>query len=521
MAIRHELTLEDYLAILRRRRWVIIIPTMLAAIGGYALSLYLPKKYVSHTTILVEQPIVPDSYVRPVVSEDLNQRLASMKEQILSRTRLQHLIEQFGLYRKDAMRVPMEELVERLQKSITVTPLSPMAGIRSPELPGFSVDVTMSEARLAQQICTEITSMFMEQDVHARQQQAEDTTQFLAKQLEEAKVKLDDQDAKLAAFQSRHIGELPDDEKTNLSLLTGMNPQVEAATQALNQAQQDKAFTESLLSQQLTASESSKESKDSLTPEQQLRDLQNQLHSLQRHYTKNHPDIVRLKNDIADLQQKLEDTSAQAQPDGGNEQGVRVAINEPPEVRQLRARLQQLDLTIRQRTREREELQRQIKILESKIQSSPTIQQEFKALTREHQTALDFYNDLLKKRNESQMATELEHRQQGEQFRVLDPPSLPEKPSFPIRSLFGLGGLGAGLVLGLGMAQIFELRSKSMWTKEDIEFYLQVPTLALIPSADFAPRKRKATRKDMESEGSYAPLARRPEAMNMNYTVLR
>jgi polysaccharide chain length determinant protein (PEP-CTERM system associated) len=495
MGIRHELTLEAYLAILRRRRWLIIIPTILSAIGGYALSLYLPKKYISHTTILVEQPIVPDSYVRPVVSEDLNQRLASMKEQILSRTRLQHLIEQFGLYKEDAMRVPMEGLVERLRNSITVTSLSPMTGTRSPELPGFSVDVTMREAGLAQQICSEITSMFMEQNVHARQQQAEDTTQFLAKQLEEAKVKLDDQDAKLAAFQSRHIGELPDDEKTNLTLLMGMNPRVETATQSLNQAQQDRAFTQSLLSQQRTTSESSKESKDPVTPEQQIRELQNQLQSLQGRYTKNHPDIVRLKNEIADLQQKVEDTSGQAQPDGKNEQGVRVAISDPPEVRQLRARLQQIDLTIRQRASEREELQRQIKILESKIQSSPMIQQDFKALTREHQSALDFYNDLIKKRNESQMATELERRQQGEQFRELDPPSLPERPSFPIRSLFGFGGLGAGLVLGLGMAQIVEWRSKSIWSKEDIEFYLRVPTLALIPSADFAPRKRKATPK--------------------------
>jgi protein tyrosine kinase modulator len=502
MAIRQELTLEDYLAILSRRRWLIIIAAILGATGGYTLSSILPKCYTSHTVILVERPTVPDSYVKPVVSEDLNQRLASMKEQILSRTRLQHLIEQFGLYRKDATRVPMEELVERLRKSITVTPLSPMAGIRSPELPGFSVDVTMGEARLAQQICTEITSMFMEQNLHVRQQQAEDTTQFLAQQLEEAKVKLDDQDAKLAALQSRYIGELPEDEKTNLTLLMGMTPRVEAATQALNQAQQDKAFTESLLSQQLTASKSSMESKDPLTPEQQLRDLQNKLHSLQGHYTENHPDIVRLKSDIAELQQKLEDAAAhdQTQPNDENEQGVRVAINEPPEMRQLRARLQQIDLTIRQRAHEREELQRQIKILETRIQSSPMIQQEFKALTREHQTALDFYNDLLKKRNESQMATELDRRQQGEQFRVLDPPIVPEKPSFPNRPLFGLGGLGAGLALGLGMAQIFELRDKSMRTKEDVEFYLRAPTLALIPSVDLAAGKRKATRKEMALE---------------------
>jgi uncharacterized protein involved in exopolysaccharide biosynthesis len=170
-----------------------------------------------------------------------------------------------------------------------------------------------------------------------------------------------------------------------------------------------------------------------------------------------------------------------------------VAIGEAPEIRQLRARLQQIDLNIRQRAREREEFQRQIKILESRIQSSPIIQQEFKALTRDYQTALNFYNDLLKKRNESQMATELEHRQQGEQFRVLDPPDLPERPSFPKRRLFALGGLIAGVVSGFAMATMFELRDKSMWTKEDIEFYLRVPTLALIPSADLLAGKRRAS----------------------------
>src|SRR5712671_2477342 len=226
-----ELTLDIYLAILRRRRWLVLIPALLGAVAGYALSFGLPKKYTSHTAVLVEQPTVPDNYVKPVVSEDLNQRLASMQEQILSRTRLQHLVEQFGLYKKDSKRVPMEGFVERLKKSITVTPLNPMPGTRSAELPGFNVDVTLGEARLAQQICTEITSMFMEQNVRLRQHRAEDTTQFLAKQLGEAKAKLDEQDAKLAAFQTRYIGELPEDEKTNLTLLTGMTPQLEAVTQ--------------------------------------------------------------------------------------------------------------------------------------------------------------------------------------------------------------------------------------------------------------------------------------------------
>jgi polysaccharide chain length determinant protein (PEP-CTERM system associated) len=489
MAIHRELTFEDYVAILRRRRWLLIIPTILGAAAGYFLSVILPSRYTSHTMVLVEQPAVPDSYVKPVVSEDLDQRLASMKEQILSRTRLQNLVERFGLQGTNANRVAMEEAIERLRKSITVTALNPMAGTRSAQLPGFSVDVTVGDARLAQQICTVITSMFMEQNLHVRQQQAEKTTQFLGRQLDDAKAKLDEQDAKLAAFQSRYIGELPEDEKTNLTLLTGMTPQLEAATQALNQAQQDKAFTESLLNQQLAAWQSSKGGQNSQSLEQQLRDLQDQLLSKEGHYLEDHPDVVKLKSDIALIQKKLADSSQQVHAQL-NEQQVRVAANEPPEIQQFRARLHQIGLTITQRAHEQQELQRQIKVLQSRIQSSPMIQQEFKALTRDHQTALDFYNDLLKKRNESQMATELERRQQGEQFRVLDPPSLPERPSFPNRRLFGLGGLCAGLALGLGMVQLSELRDKSIRTKRDIEIYLGIPTLALLPLIG-PPKERK------------------------------
>jgi polysaccharide chain length determinant protein (PEP-CTERM system associated) len=506
MAVHRELKLDDYLTIVRRRRWMIVIPALLGAATGYILSLRLPKRYTSHTVILVQQPTVPDSYVKPVVSEDLNQRLASMREQILSRTRLQQLVEHFGLFKTDSgwgpLKVvsrlahkgdvehpPMEDLVKELHKLITVTPLNPMAGTRSAELPGFNVDVTLGEARLAQQVCQEITSMFMEQNLRLRQQQVEETTQFLGKELDDAKAKLDEQDAKLAAFQSRHIGELPEDENTNLTLLAGMTPQLQAATQGLNQAQQDKVFTESLLDQQLGAWRASKGGQSSQTVEQQLRELQDQLLSKQGHYTELHPDVVKLKKDIASLQKLANaSTNVDAQP---NEQQRRAAADEPAEIQQFRARLHQIELTIAQKKHEQEEFQRQIKILQARIQSSPIIQQQFKGLTRDHQTALDFYNDLLKKRNESQMATELERRQEGQQFRVLDPPSLPERPSFPKPTLFGLGGLAAGLILGLAMVQFSESYDKSMRTKQDVELYLGGPALALISSMDAAQKRKK------------------------------
>jgi len=493
MIKQKELKLEDYLAILRRRRWLLILPAILGAVVGYALSLALPAQYTSHTVVLVESPTVPDSYVKPVVSEDLNQRLASMQEQILSRTRLQHLVEEFGMYKEDVNKVPMEVLVARLQKSITVKPLNPTQGTQPMGLPGFNVDVTLGVPWLAQRICTEITSMFMEQSLRLREQQAEDTTQFLGAQLQEAKSKLDEQDAKLADFQSRYVGDLPENEQNNLTLLMGLSPQLEAGTQALNQAREEKAFVESMLNQQVAAWESSQKGQNPETLEQQLAKEQEQLLSLRARYTDEHPDVAKLKTDIAELQKRIQETATKKQKDPV-EQEAKASSIEPLEIQQLRAQLHQAELAVSQKQNEQAHLQAQLNRLQGRLQLSPKIQQEFKYLTRDYQTALEFYNDLLKKRNESQMATELEHRQQGEQFRVLDAPSFPERPSFPNRPLFGFGGLGAGLLLGVGLVQLTELRDKSIRSKEDIETYLRLPTLAQISLMEPGARTKNGNR---------------------------
>ena len=175
-----ELGLNDYISILRRRWPLILTLGILGSVCGYMVSRYLPKRYTSQTLVLVQQPTVPVDYVRPVVSQDITQRMAAMQQQILSRTRLQPIIQQFGLYQKDAARVPEDQLVENLRKAITVSPVLNMAGTGG-GLPGFTVSVTLDDPHLAQQICSSITSMFMEKNLQLRQEQAEDTTQFLGK----------------------------------------------------------------------------------------------------------------------------------------------------------------------------------------------------------------------------------------------------------------------------------------------------------------------------------------------------
>jgi uncharacterized protein involved in exopolysaccharide biosynthesis len=148
---------------------------------------------------------------------------------------------------------------------------------------------------------------------------------------------------------------------------------------------------------------------------------------------------------------------------------------------------------IQERTVKQEEIQRQIKMYQARVQSSPAVEQEYKELTRDFQTALEFYNDLLKKRDQSAMATDLERRQQGEQFRVLDPANLPDKPSFPDKVLFGFGGFGGGLALGIGLAFLMELQDTSLRTERDVESLLNLPVLATVPEIKPWVQKSEAT----------------------------
>ncbi len=500
-----QIATEDAKRVLRRYWWILAITVVAGGTIAMSLATILPKKYTSQTLILVQQPTVPSDIVKPVVTEDLNHRLASMQEQILSRTRLEPIIERFGLYPELRGKVYIEDLVERLRASIVVTPLVSMPGTQSQSLPGFYVNVTFNNPRLGQQICTEITSMFMEQNAHALEQQAARTTSFLSQQLEEAKAKLDAQDAKLAQFKKQYLGSLPEEEQTNLSLLMGMNSQLEANTQALSRAQQDKAFNESLLNQQQANLEASQHQpgKNPETLEQQLNALQDQLTVLQARYTAEHPDVIKIKNSIEEVKKRMAE-EPKTNPSGS--ESVQTPRTEPPQMQQLRAKLRQDELNIADLTKRKAQIQNQIGVLQARVQASPMVEQQFKEMTRNYQSALGFYNELLTKRNNSAMATDLQHQQEGEQFRVLDPPSLPDKPSFPKKSYFLGGGLGGGFALGLGILALIAFSDRSIYTERDVEHCLQLPVLGLIPSLEV---KASAAKSTSQKESDYLAMSTR------------
>ena len=192
--------------------------------------------------------------------------------------------------------------------------------------------------------------------------------------------------------------------------------------------------------------------------------------------------MIKAKHDIASLKKQI--AMSDTQKASAEASKTQKNTLEPREIAQLRATLHNLDQVIEEKAREQEQIKQAIKVYEDRVQSSPAVEQQFKELTRGYQTALDSYNGLLRKRDESAMAAELERKQEGEQFRVLDPANLPDKPSFPNRPLFAVEGLGGGLALGLGIAFLLEMKDSSLKTERDVEFALRLPVLAMIPEIE-------------------------------------
>jgi polysaccharide chain length determinant protein (PEP-CTERM system associated) len=490
-----EMTMEDYAGMLKRRFWLILVCTAGLLAVGVGLSYVISPQYVSQTLVLIEQQKVPEDYVKPVVEENLGERLASMKEQILSRSRIEPIIERFNLY--GGGQSSMDDRVAMTQRAIGIKPIPSAGG----GMPGFYITFKAQDAHTAQQVCGEITSLFVSENLSAREQSAEGTTEFLKQQLADAKRNLDDQDAKLAAFEQRNIGKLPGQTvklgdmslamgSPNESTLQALTTQLDAVTQSLDRLQQNEVFLQALVTQQTHDLGGAEPGSGSTVDERraQLKVLVAQKQELDAQYTPDYPDVVAITRKIADLKAEIARTPAApapaaAAPDPNHP--------DPPHLMELKFQLKSVQQAIVNGKLEQTRIQQRIRAIEAKIEASPLIEEEYKQITRDHETALEFYNTLLKKMNESSMATALEHRQEGEQFRVMDAPNLPDAPSFPNRMVFAGGGLAAGLFLGLLVSALLEYRDTSLRNERDIWAFTKLPTLAILSHIDGLPKPAK------------------------------
>jgi len=475
---------EEYFAIGFRRRWWILLPLFACWATVWGVSWLLPTTYQSEALILVEEQKVPDKFVAPNVNVNLQNRLQSITQQILSRTRLQATIDRFGLYWRPhgitallKSRDPIDQMRSDVKIDLVDSP-----GHRG-EFSAFKIRYSAGSPRLAQQVTNELTSLFVEENERTDRQLSVNTTAFLETQLADARARMEDQEAKVAAFKRTHVGKLPGQLESNVQILAGLQAQLENTQHALDTSNQQRIYLESLL-QQYQSVQAGLGGKDSIL------DMRVRLEDLRSRYTDDYPDVVALKDKIAKAEKLKKETEGELVSSQGIDKATNVVApsagygmlsGSPTEMMQIPSQLKANQLEIQNDQQRVKDLESQIAAYQTRLNLTPETEQELADISRGYDESKSNYDSLLQKQMQSQLATSLEQRQQGEQFRLLDPPSLPNKPSAPNHFRISLGGLILGIVVGSALAAFLELTDVRVRQERDLHGVVPVRVLAGIP----------------------------------------
>jgi len=489
--------------IVRRRHMYFLIPLFLGWLLIWGSSWVIAPLYKSSTLIIVEQPTMPQNYVVPNINDDLQTRLDSMTEQILSRTRLLVIIQKLHLYGSDHSGLTDDQKIASMRKDIN---LELVRDPQKQDVSSFAISYEARDPHLAQKVTAELTELFINENSKARQEESEGTTAFLEKQLEDARQSLSEQEAKVQEFESQHEGALPAQEPSNLAILNGLESQLQSEQDALNTAKQQRVYLEALLEQEKTAQvrvrpggdQTNAAPTDLATIDNQLDTLRAQLADLSSRYTDRYPDVLRLKAQIAKAEatraniiaaQKSATPGPAHASDGLADPGLSATG------RQVQSQLQANQVEISNRESAIENLKARLGEYQGRLNMTPSAQAQLDDLTRGYDQSKENYDDLLKKKEQSEMATSMEEMQQGERFTILDPPSLPSKPDSPNRLKFCGIGLCVGLALGLIVAGGLELFDDRLYSEKEIKSLLPMGVLSDIPSIVNAADEQAAKRR--------------------------
>ncbi|GIU74977.1 MAG: hypothetical protein KatS3mg004_2064 [Bryobacteraceae bacterium] len=519
---RRPLDFEDYIDIVRRHRSWILGPAFLGLVFGVVTAFLWEDSYVARGKIRITPPHIPARFVPGNVGEEMTARINAIAQEIITRSSLQNLIQTYNLYPDDRKRLPMEDVIDKMRRAIGIDNIQSYGRSGAPQYHVFTVSFVYSDRRLAQKICAELIDRFTKQSIESRLNSSRQTTLFLSDQYEAAKRELDEIDARIAVFKSKYFGELPEQEQLVMTRLSGMESALQATTGQLSRAQQDKLQLETQLrdlrDQAAALAQASSQTESPAVAAQRnpkIAELQreierarNSLRVLRESYTDSHPDVRRLVAFIEGREKQLEELmeedrkqqAAAAGAQGKAPSGVVITQGNLDRLRELnsaivrlQAALQAKDMEIDDYNRQINDLKNRIKATQAKLESGASISQEYLQLVRDRELAARRYEELGKKLQESNMATDLVSRGQSETMEVLESPVIPEEPVAPNRPLIIAVGVAIGLAVGIGLASVREIKDTSLKNLKDVRAYTKLTVLGSIPllENDFIVRRRR------------------------------
>ncbi len=488
-----DINIDYYMNLVVRRKWWIIVPVLLSILAGAVYIKITPKSYKANTLILVQAQKVPSSYVKSTVTESLQSRLHTITQQVYSRTNLEKIIKQFDLADNTDNREekPTAKIVENLRRKININ----LRGRGRTQ--AFEISFLWHDPKTVAVVTNAVASQFIEQNLKVREDMAMGTTAFLENESEKMRRKLEAQEKTLELFNKEHKGMLPSERQSSLNILGQLKEELNHLETRI-QSENERAVMLQKQAQmlQIVQMQSSDlfeivSDEEGAMPSEDITYLESQLRQLRLRYTEKHPDVVALKRKISIIQQMFDaDMNEEELPmpepvedSPVSEEDSTDQFDDPMAFQQdqTKFQLETINKNIESYQKKISDVKKEIKFYNNRIERIPEVELELTKLTRDYSTMRSRYQILLQKKIDARMSEQLERRQKGEQFKVIDPAITPDKPVKPDIKKVILIALMAGLGIGCGLAYLREIIDGSFYSIDDLESFLGSKVLVSIP----------------------------------------
>ena len=505
---RRTLDFEDYVDLLRRNRRWLLAPAFLGLVLSTVIAYWIDDTYVSHALIRLVPQQINESLVETATSQQLADHINAMAESIESRNTLTNLINTYGLYKRELKREPLEDVVNQMRTTdIKIQPTSGVANVTGKNLPAMQVSYSYRDRYLAQKVCADLVSRFMSEHTVDRMTNERATNDFLNDEFQHAKRDLEALDQKLTEFRKRNAGRLPEQMEMNVSQMNALEQRLSSLNSAASRNNEQRMLLESdlriakdrLASIKDVQPQAQARNEHLLELDRQIQTLETNIADLKDRYTEDFPDLQTARAQLAVLKRQRDEAAKQEKTVPKNE----TAAENPAVARErqdakgavevLQTQLKANAIEGQQIEKELQSVNAAVRTYQARVSDSPSGDQQYAELIRDRDLAKQKYQELEAKRQKSAISMDMESHQQGETLEVLDPASLPTSPTAPKRSLIiPLGAVG-GLLLGIVLIAIREIKNTSLKNLKDARLYTNLAILGSIPLVedDSVVRRRK------------------------------